>query len=260
MQIVKKETALSRCLLISLALAAILNLPALGELLDVRIVGRGVLMIPAIGLDYMVTFFHEIGHTIANWLFGYTALPTFDFQNGGGMTYTLSERSRILQGVFMLAIIAGNFWLFIHKEYGWLKISVPILLFYLVISFTQGHEAVIAFMGHGAEMAVAGFCLWRGCLNKTVNAVERWLNLVLGFYIVLRDTILLGGLIHSDIARMAYSMQKGGEIQGDIDRIADLLNMSTVSAAGLALGFMAVVLTITAYAVCRSRAATDIIV
>ena len=41
----------------------------------------------ATGLSYIGVFFHEIGHALFNWLYGYMAVPTFDFASGGGMTY-----------------------------------------------------------------------------------------------------------------------------------------------------------------------------
>ena len=40
---------------------------------------------------YMGTLAHEFGHTVAAWLFGYPAIPAFNFQHGGGLT-SIEER------------------------------------------------------------------------------------------------------------------------------------------------------------------------
>src|SRR6185436_7236980 len=46
----------------------------------------------------IVTLFHEFGHAVAGWLFGYASLPAFDFVYGGGMTH---------HGPFRLSIAVG---------------------------------------------------------------------------------------------------------------------------------------------------------
>ncbi|MEB3226567.1 MAG: hypothetical protein VKJ86_12265, partial [Synechococcus sp.] len=42
-------------------------------------------------LNTFLTFVHEIGHAIAYWMFGYPAVPSFDFVFGGGITLALNR-------------------------------------------------------------------------------------------------------------------------------------------------------------------------
>src|SRR5688500_2816830 len=35
----------------------------------------------------LVTLFHELGHAVVGWLFGYPSIPAFDFVYGGGITH-----------------------------------------------------------------------------------------------------------------------------------------------------------------------------
>ncbi len=44
----------------------------------------------------ILTIVHELGHTVASWLFGYPAYPAFDFQYGGGVTVWNLERGPLI--------------------------------------------------------------------------------------------------------------------------------------------------------------------
>jgi len=81
-----------RLFIISSILAAFFLLPFLSEWLGFDLPLRGLLFIPFTGVDYMRIFFHELGHCVTFWVFGYPAVPAFDFQYGGGMTYPVMGR------------------------------------------------------------------------------------------------------------------------------------------------------------------------
>lgn len=223
------------------ALAALLLWPSLAELLDIS-TRVPVLGIFTTGLDYMGVFFHEIGHAVAGWLFGFVSLPTFDFEYGGGMTYHLSGRLWPLQIAWLLAAAAGLGYLYQMREFGMLVVAGVLSAFYVFLAFTSWHEAFIVFMGHGGELLIASFCLLRVFAKNTVSLTERYLNMIFGVFIFGRNMILLGGIYLSDIAREAYAMQKGREMAGDFDRFADLLNISIHAAVMVGMAVMALLL------------------
>lgn len=239
-----------RLFIVSAILATLCLLPFLSERLDFNLPLKGVLYIPSIGLDYMRVFFHELGHCVAFWLFGYPALPSFDFQYGGGVTYPVMGRLWLVQGC-SLGVLAGGIY-YLCRGDGVLPederrplLGIVVLLTLLIIglAFTQGHNVAIMFMGYGAEVCIAVFCMSRAMLGLTLyGAVERYLNMTFGLYVLATNAVLLYGLRTSDVAREAYGMQKGGELQGDFDQIADRLDLTLQSVAGLSLGFMGVML------------------
>jgi len=230
-----------RLFLISFALAFVFCLPLLGQQMDFAVPGRGFLSIPAVGLEYMLVFFHEIGHTLAAWLFGIPAVPQFDFQHGGGLS-RYYDRSYILLGMIwlLLGVLAVKFYNEMHyRLLIWLGIGVVL---HVLFAFTRLHDIFMSFMGHGTEVLIGGFCMLRAFWNtteKSRGAAERWLNMVFGLFAQLHNMILTAGLMMSDISRDAYSMQKGGHLQGDLDRIALSLHISGANSGGISFSALA---------------------
>lgn len=170
----------------------------------------------AIGLDYLGTFFHEIGHTLFGWLFGYPTLPSFDLYHGGGMAYSFG-RYQIL--VFIMYAGIGAFvWKF-RTDTALVKLVGAVLLFHAFLNFTSWHKSAIDFMGHGFELMIASFCIWRAWHDKAVNRLERWLNGVVGFGMIFMNMALFIGLIVSDTQRLKYIKQKGEHGFGDFSKI-----------------------------------------
>jgi hypothetical protein len=58
------------------------------------------------GLTYMSIFFHEIGHTVTAWFYGYPTVPMFDFEHGGGLAVWFSDSIFLIvvfiDGVFIM--------------------------------------------------------------------------------------------------------------------------------------------------------------
>jgi hypothetical protein len=218
-------------------IACVLMLPSVSQYIDTEMPLRGIITFPAIGIDYMCVFFHEIGHSIAWWLFGYPALPSFDFNDGGGMTYSFT-RSWFLFGCIWLALFAGVAWMFKFCGGRAGAASLAAALLFFIPAFFPLHDSIAAFMGHGFEVMIACFCLVRGLLNRADNKVERVLNLVFGCYAIMRNLLLAAGLIASDVMREAYDMQKS-HVSGDFRTIADMQDMRIESVAMMALIFIA---------------------
>lgn len=239
-----------RLFFISLCIAVITLLPQMTELFDFSLHGVDRwLIIPQAGLGYMLVFFHELGHTMAFWFFGYPAIPTFDFTYGGGMTYAI-DRVWLLQGLVWLCMAGGIFYLTRRDEFLFDSERRPLLALALglagaqvFLALTDYHHSLTAFMGYGGEVIIAFFCLTRAALGLTkYGVVERYLNMVFGLFVLGNNMLLLGGLIGSDIARDAYAQQKGQELAGDFDQIAINLNISLQSVAKLSFGFMGLML------------------
>jgi hypothetical protein len=239
-----------RLLVISSVLAVLFLLPFLSEWLSFDLPLRGLLFIPFTGLDYMRIFFHELGHCVTFWIFGYPSIPMFDFEYGGGMTYPVMGRLWFVQGSIFALLAAGIYYLcrrdgfLLDNERRPLLVIVLLLaLLILALALTKGHNVAIAFMGYGGEVCIAVFCMARAMLGLTLyGTVEKYLNMVFGLFVLGTNAVLLRSLMVSDVARMAYGMQKGGELQGDFDQIASQLGLTLQSVAGLSLAFMALML------------------
>lgn len=226
-----------RLLLISIVLAAIFLLPALSVAFDFELPYKWVFNIPATGLDYMTVFFHEIGHTIAFWLFGFPAIPSFDFEYGGGMTYNLKRINAVLYVIYGATLLAF-FWLLVKRHYNLAGAVVVAGALHMAVAFNTGHVVLITYMGHCTELLVATFCILRAARGETVGGiVEQYLNMIFGLYIMGHTIIMSWGIIGSDIARMAYSMQKGGHTMGDLDRLAKILEVPVQSVGMFSMGF-----------------------
>ncbi len=174
------------------------------------------------GLVYMSVFFHEIGHTVFYWLYGYAAVPTFDFASGGGMTYQLTGRSWMLQlGVF--GAIGYFIWQSWRNNMALLCVPIGAALSLLVLtSFGDFHLAIILFMGHGVEATLAAFFLARGYFNLWLSrAGERWLNVFVGAFMLAYAITFVFDLMYDAGFAADYTAQKGGHRFGDFHRIED---------------------------------------
>lgn len=241
--------ATPRMVLVSAVLALLALVPSFSYRMDRDLPGTGFLRIPATGLDYMAVFFHEIGHTLARWAFGYPAFPTFDFESGGGMTYGLG-RSMGLQYAVWAGMALGLVWLFKNGGRVLFFIACGLAAFLVLLSFSRQHEALCAYMGHGGEIMIACFCMLRaltGLTERSHGAVERYLNMVFGFYVLGRNVFLSADLMTSDVGRMAYDMQKGGHVSGDFRTLSMMLGLGIEGAAALSLVFMGMMVAATLF-------------
>lgn len=236
-----------RLFFVSAAFAALCLLPLWAEWTGDDLPLRGLLFIPYTGLDYTRIFFHELGHCVTLWLFGYPSVPTFDFQHGGGMVYPVMGRVWLVQGIVFAGMVAGVYCLcrrdgvlFDGERRPLLVAALLLSLATLALAFTEWHNAAVDFMGYGAEIGIAVFCIGRAALGMTrYGVVERYLNMVFGLFVLGINVLLLLGLRTSDVVREAYAMQKGGEMQGDFEKIAERLGVGVQSVAGGSLAYMA---------------------
>jgi hypothetical protein len=187
---------------------------------------------PRFVFGYMGTLLHEFGHTVAAWMFGYPAIPAFNFQHGGGVT-SIEER----QWPLMLLLLGGLGWLLwryrLHRP-AWPLLAIPSAL-YVALALTRVHEIVITFMGHGMELTIAGVFLYRALSGSAVKvAIERPLYAFLGLFLILGEMRFAWGLTTSREKQIEYGIELSG-IPNDWLRIADRLSTDLPSATGLYL-------------------------
>ena len=114
-------------------------------------------------LGYMATFFHELGHTLFAWLYGYPTIPVFDFAHGGGLAISISGQSYLLMGAAIVMAGCGAYRL---RDFTPFMIGLAALaVFILATGFSEDiHMSVIDFMGPGTEALIAGCVLSRALL------------------------------------------------------------------------------------------------
>jgi hypothetical protein len=229
--------SLNAVLPVSAGLAVLFMLPLLNEFYDWGWQNFYGLTIVVTGLDYLRVFFHEIGHAIAAWSFGRPALPSFDFAHGGGMTYWF-DYSALLSLLVYAGWAAGVFWLW-RALYPGLSIALAATgLIHAGLLLAGGAEAAISFMGHGFEILLAGFLLVLTLARiDTGRAVDPYLNATFAFFIF-GGNALMCRMMFSDIGQSAYAQQKGGHVQGDLQKLADAWNTGLEGAAVVYLVFM----------------------
>lgn len=185
-------------------------------------------------LSYLGTLIHELGHTLANWFFGYPALPAFDFLYGGGVTIHFG-RSILLT----LAICAGLGYLvwFYRKNRLTAGILAGFIVLYGVLVFTSLHQMIITFLGHGTEIVFAGIFLYRALKGSSIrHAVERPLYAAVGFFILFHNVGFAFRLINDKAFRIEYLNGKGGCLRHDFHVIAE--DFTGGSIAGTATFFL----------------------
>ena len=158
-------------------------------------------------LSYLTILVHELGHAIFAWLFGYPAIPAFDFHYGGG--FTSYENRKIL----LLLLIYGGwaFALYAYRRHRPALVAVAALLgLYSLFALTPLHEHLIGFMGHGTELIFAGIFLYRALSGSAVKVpAERPLYAFVGLFILASDVRFALGLIWSPVERQLYADAKG---------------------------------------------------
>ncbi len=205
----------------------------------------GPLSFLTFGLFYLGVFFHELGHTLFGWIFGYPSLPSFDFSNGGGMAYTF-DRIWLLQ----IAIYAGALYgLYRLKSSYYAILFVPAAILFTsltIISLTTYHNAVILIMGHGSEALIGGFMIARAVFNAgLIRPQERWLNALVGFYFECNLINMCLRILHDSQFRTDYMGQKGSHGFGDLSRFADeMLWAGGLDSAAIFLIFLTVFLSV----------------
>ncbi len=167
----------------------------------------------------LLIIIHELGHASVAWLFGYAAIPAFDFTYGGGVTMQTNDRIPLL----LFGIGCGFAYLCYRYRQNDLTSRVLLggAIGYGICAFTPIHHILIVAMGHGFELLFAGIFLYRalsgwGCWHS----IERPLYGMLGLFIVFYDIRFACKLLTDAEERALYELGKGGILDNDFTRLA----------------------------------------
>lgn len=180
-------------------------------------------------LSPLTTIVHEIGHTAVLWLFGYPAIPAFDFSGGGGVTLSDLERSPSAVWAWAIGLAALGWWQRENKKVlGALGAGV-LIYFWMYNSVRE--TLAITLGGHAAEVLFAALFLYRGLTGWGCKMeLERPLYAFLGFMILLTNLRLGMALSGNSMERYWYLQGKGG-IDHDLVTGAQILSWRLESAA-----------------------------
>jgi hypothetical protein len=186
--------------------------------------------LPGTVFAYLGVLVHELGHTLAGWLFGYPSIPAFDFTYGGGVT-AHQQRS-----VLVLLCAYGGLAALVYaarQDRRTLGAALGLVVLFALLAHTRWHQALILAAGHGAELLVAMLFFYRALSGHAIlNPLERPLYAALGFYLALHNVQLGWSLASSWYEREVYAQAKGGAHQMDFSRLAS--EHLRISLAGVA--------------------------
>ncbi len=186
-------------------------------------------------LNAFLTFVHELGHAAAFWVFGYPAVPSFDFIFGGGITLALNQVPILAIAVYgLLGYVAFLY----RRNRNTLIVLCSIAFVHLLCLFSPWHEAIIIAMGHIAELLTIFICGYFA-LGKYFCYVggEQTIYAMLAGFSFLETCSFFGRLIFSDSFRIIYRAGKGGLLDNDLVRLAN--NHLPFGLEGISLMFLA---------------------
>lgn len=171
-------------------------------------------------LSVLVTLFHELGHAVAGWLFGYPSIPAFDFVYGGGLTHYNTFKLSIV-----LAIGAGFgylLWLFRQNKTSVALVATLFLSWLFIVISPWRRELVMAAAGHLSEFILAGILFYKslagvGWRNPFFG---RPLGAFVAFFVQIHSTLFAWRLGHDAQFLAWYRQGKGGALMNDLESIA----------------------------------------
>lgn len=183
-------------------------------------------------LSYLGVLVHELGHSVVSWIFGYPAVPAFDFSYGGGVSVSFDRNGGLVMTI--LALWGFLFWSY-RKYPRLLGLLAAVFGLWAVLAWTPLHEALGIAMGHGTELVFAGIFLYRaaGGSGCKMPEIERPLYSMIGWFLVLEQTWFAWGLVTDPGKRQLYADAKGGGHWMDFSRLArDYAHVSLETVAG----------------------------
>lgn len=189
------------------------------------IASGGIIAILLISLPFLtflftplITLIHELGHAACGWLFGYPAIPSFDFIYGGGITIHGERWPLLLWAIYGgLGYLA---WFYRHNRLTLICLGI-FTVTYTLFAFSPIHQALFVAMGHGFELLFAGIFLYRalsgfGCRYP----LERPLYAMAGLFVIFYDLRFAWRLIFDPIEQAIYREGKGGLLDHDFVRLS----------------------------------------
>jgi hypothetical protein len=195
---------------------------------ELKILGFGLLAaIGAYALPFtrfvfsaIVTLFHEFGHAVAGWLFGYASIPAFDFVYGGGLTHHGPFRLSIAVAVALGFAYLG--WLFRENRKSVAIVAALFLVWLLFVTAEWRRELVFASAGHLVEFILAGIFFYKALAGVGWRSpeFERPLGAFVAFFVQIHSTLFAWRLINDSSFLGWYRRGKGGALMNDLEVVA----------------------------------------
>lgn len=187
-------------------------------------------------LSPLITLFHELGHTAVLWLFGYSAIPAFDFAHGGGVTMSDLERSSLIVWAWVLGFVILGWW---QRERKGVLIALAVVAVLYVYMYNSTRETLaITLGGHAGEVAFGALFLYRGLTGWGCKMeAERPLYAFLGFMSFFAGLQLGFSLMGSNSMERYWYLQGKGGIDNDLVTGAQILSMKLEGVARLLILF-----------------------
>jgi hypothetical protein len=160
-------------------------------------------------LHPLSTLVHEIGHTVVFWVFGYPAIPAFDFVNGGGVTMGDHDRSSAVVGAWIMGALILGWWQRERKEVLVALAVAAVVYFYMFNTWRE--RLAISIGGHGGEILFGALFLYRGLTGWGCKVeAERPLYAFIGFMVLFNSLRLGFNLVGNTLEKAWYLQGKGG--------------------------------------------------
>ncbi|HEX9985875.1 MAG TPA: M50 family metallopeptidase [Thermoanaerobaculia bacterium] len=175
----------------------------------------------------LVTLFHELGHAVAGWIFGYPSLPAFDFVYGGGLTH---------YGTFHLSIalaMAGLFgwaiWTFRERRRWVVILGTLFVVWLIIVSAEWRRELAMASAGHAFEFILAGIFFYQALagVGWRMPEIERPLGAFVAFFVQIHSSGFAWRLTRDADFLSWYREGKGGALMNDLEVVALDLHIHT---------------------------------
>ena len=213
-------------------------------------------ILPLSFASYVFSYFgvlvHEMGHTLAGWLYGYPSIPAFDFVYGGGVTSYTGRTLLLAAGVQSALLWLA--WIF-RRNPPSLLLSLVAAALYALTAWTPLHDPVITAMGHGTELIVAGIFLHRAASGRACHhGAERVAYGFVGWFVTFDNLRFARRLVTSPFHREMYEQAKGGGHWMDFSVLAE--QYLQVPLERVALAFFGLCLLAPALAILANHYAT----
>ncbi len=160
------------------------------------------------------TLVHEIGHTVVFWVFGYSAVPAFDFAEGGGVTMTDYDRSALIVWAWVVGLVILAWWQ--RERRGILAALLGVAVAYFLMYNTRGEHLAITLGGHGGEIVFGALFLYRGLTGWGCKIeAERPLYVFVAF-MMLFTSLRLGFVLLGNTVEKAWYLEGKRGIDNDL--------------------------------------------
>ncbi len=168
----------------------------------------------------LVTLFHELGHAVVGWIFGYPSIPAFDFTYGGGITPRGEFHVTIA-----LAIAAGFGYLayrYRRNKHTLTVLGTVFLIWLFFVTSEWRREIVISAAGHASELILAAIFFYMALagVGFRMPEIERPLGAFMAFFVTINSIMFAHRLRNDPDFLEWYREGKAGALMNDLESVA----------------------------------------